>query len=219
MGPELHRIINTIMVILSLGASIAVLFFLYVFWKTVVQPYQDINRLKHIPSIKENSVYNSIIQKIICKLKIDLSSAKIVIGRFHNGGSFVNGLPMRKFSLAFETAGGTTIPMMDKNVGVMNSRYPTAFAQLATIDEYFISDVEDCTDLNFKQDMKSWGFNACYLFLIRQFDGKENGFIGINFKYTTVLTAEQRQLVQEQMPRIMGLLNMEKHHLKDEKGN
>jgi hypothetical protein len=165
-------------------------------------------------SVKEDSCYSTIVQKIICKLKFELKSTKIVIGRFHNGGNYVNGLPMKKFTLTHETAGGTDLPMMDKCVAVLNSRYSQAFAQLATLYDYCVADVNDCPDLNFKRDMELWKFKSCYLFLMRQFDGKEDGFVGVNFKYTNVMSKEQRHMVEEQIPRIIGLLNMQKEHLK-----
>jgi len=215
MGAEIHRIINTIMVVLSLGASMALLYFLFTFWKTIIKPEKTNHRWHDKYSVKEDSIYNLVVQKILCQLKKELNATKIILGRFHNGGNYVNGLPMKKFSLTHETAGGTETPMMDKGIAVLNSKYSEAFAQLATIEEYCIADIEDCTDDNFKRDMKVYGFKAAYLFLIRQFNGKEDGFVGVYFNRTTVVDKEHRHMVIEQIPRIMGLLNMEKEQLKE----
>lgn len=213
MGDPL-RIINTILIILSFGIAFFLLFIIHYFWKTLIKPQREYNLMHERYSVKEDSVHNTVIQKIICKIKIDLNSTKVVIGRFHNGGNYVNGLPMKKFTLTHETAGGTKEPMMDKGISVLNSKYSEAFAQLATIDEYCISDMNDCTDMNFSRDMKNYGFGATYLFLIRQFDNKEDGFVGVNFNQTRVMTKEERHMVVELIPRIMGLLNMDKSQLK-----
>jgi len=219
MSEELHNTINTLLMIFGLGVSTTLLYVSYTLYKAIVKPENINSKWYNKHSVKDDSIHNLVIQKILCQLKKDLCATKIIIGRFHNGGNYVNGLPMKKYSLTHETAGGTESPMMDKGVGVLNSRYSEAFAQLATLGEYCIADMEDCGDDNFKRDMKLYGFRATYLFLIRQFDDKEDGFIGVNFKDTRVVDKEHRHMVIEQIPRIMGLLNMEKHHLKDEKGN
>ena len=216
MGASLHSTINTLLSIMGLGVSLLLLYVLYTFWKIIIKPEKTHSKWNDRYSVKEDSIYNLVIQKILCRLKKELSATKIVIGRFHNGGNYVNGLPMKKFSLTHETAGGTEMPMMDKGIAVLNSRYSEAFAQLATLGEYCIADIEDCTDDNFKRDMKVYGFKAAYLFLIRQFNDKEDGFVGVYFNKTTVVDKEHRHMVLEQRPRIMGLLNMEQQHLKSE---
>jgi len=216
MGQGFWDTISSIITMIGLGVSVVVLFIVYTFWKNIIKPDKLGNKWHDRYSVKEDSLCHVVVQKILCKLKIDLFATKIIIGRFHNGGNYVNGLPMKKFSLTHETAGGTDTPMMDKGVGVLNSKYSEAFAQLATIEEYCMADLNDCTDANFKRDMMGYGFKATYLFLIRQFDGKEDGFIGINFKETKVVDKEHRHMVIEQLPRIMGLLNMDKEQLKNE---
>ena len=210
---DAFRLINTILILISFSISITILYVVYSFWKTIVNPQQLHNALHEKYSVKEDSVYNTEVQKIICRLKHDLSASKIIIARFHNGGTYVNGLPMKKFTVSHETAGYYGIPMMDHFVSILNSRYPEAFAQLATLGEYYIYDSNDCPDLNFKRDMEKYCYKATYLFLMKQFDGKEDGFIGVNFVHTKVMRKEERHKVIEQIPRIMGLLNMEKQHL------
>jgi len=216
MGASLHSTINTLLSIMGLGVSLLLLYVLYTFWNILIKPEKTHLKWNDRYSVKEDSIYNLVIQKILCQLKKELSATKIVIGRFHNGGNYVNGLPMKKFSITHETAGGTETPMMDKGIAVLNSRYSEAFAQLATLGEYCIADIEDCTDDNFKRDMKVYGFKAAYLFLIRQFNDKEDGFVGVYFNKTTVVDKEHRHMVLEQRLRIMGLLNMEQQHLKSE---
>jgi hypothetical protein len=161
-------------------------------------------------SIKEESHYNVEVQRIICRLKNELQATKIVIARFHDGGNYVNGLHMSKHSITFETEGGAYIPMMDKCVGVFNSRYSLALAHLASMGDFCISERDACEDLNFSRDMKEYDLQSTNLFLMRQFDGSDEGFIGVNFRHTHVMDKEHRDKVKEQIPIIIGLLNMEK---------
>jgi hypothetical protein len=164
--------------------------------------------IKSYLSLERESMYNKEIAGILVRLKIELQSCKVGLMRFHNGGKFANGLDMKKFTATHETASDIVPPFMDKCVGVLNSRYPVAFEMLATQGTFVTSDVDDCIDLNFKADMKKFGFKACYLFLINQVDGTHEGFIGINFTKTEVLSAEKRHIVKEEIPKILSLINM-----------
>jgi hypothetical protein len=141
---------------------------------------------------------------------VELQATKIIIARFHNGGNYVNGLEMKKFSATFETEGGTYIPMMDKCVAVFNSRYSLAFAHLVAMGDYCISERNACEDQNFQHDMKEYDFQSTNLFLMKQFDGRDEGFVGVNFRDTHVMDKEQRNRIKEQIPIIVGLLNMNK---------
>ena len=201
-------ILSVINLLLLFGVVIMIVLF-YLKWsntnKTVIAK-TDIN---NIP-FKEESAYNVEIQKIICRSKDKFQATKIIIALFHDGGNFVNGLHMKKFSVIFETEGGTYIPMMDKCINIFNSRYSVAFAQLAALDYYCLVDRDTCEDLNFKRDMKEWDFQSSNLFMMKQFDGKDFGFIGINFRNSHVMGPEERAMVKEQIPIIVGLLNMNK---------
>lgn len=164
-------------------------------------------------SLEKDAYCNAEVQRIIIRLKLELHSCKVILSRFHNGGCYANGLDMKKFTVSHETTGGTIggINLMDKCVGVLNSRYGIAFETLAASHQFVVNDTDECLDQNFKNDMISYGFKACYLFLIKQVNGVDEGFIGINFKETIVLTAEQRDIVKDQIPRILNLINMKEN--------
>ena len=159
-------------------------------------------------SLRKDSYYDAELQRILIRIKLELQACKITLARFHNGGCFANGLDMRKFTVTHETSGGSKYPLMDKCISVLNSRYGIAFEQLAIRKEYVVHDIEDCNDSNFKRDMGEYGFKATYIFLIKQLDGSDEGFVGVNFADTKVLTAEQRDVIKEQIPRIIDLVNM-----------
>jgi hypothetical protein len=159
-------------------------------------------------AIKKASTYDAALKILLYNLKKELSADKVIVARFHNGGNFANGYEMKKFTVTHETPGGTSIPLMDKQVAVLNSRYSEAILHLVSIGNYSIADCTDCTDQSFRHDMQEYGFQATYLFLIRQIDGTEEGFVGVNFKSTHVMTPEHRQKVSEKLTDILGVLNM-----------
>jgi hypothetical protein len=163
---------------------------------------------KEQTSLRKDSYYNAELQRILIRIKLELQACKVTLARFHNGGCFANGLDMRKFTVTHETTGGSKVPLMDKCVSVLNSRYGIAFEQLAIRREYVVYDVDDCNDTNFKRDMGEFGFKATYIFLIKQNSGIDEGFVGVNFSDSKILTPEQRDIVREQIPRIIDLVNM-----------
>jgi hypothetical protein len=159
-------------------------------------------------TVKDDAVFNVQINRLIYKLRTDLHADKICIARFHNGGSFNNGFDMKKFSITHETPLPCDEPMMSHNQAILNSRYPDAFLHLVSLESYIVHNIDNCTDPNFKSDMKRYGWNSTMLFLIRQFDGSDEGFVGINFKQTRVLTDEEYGKIEEIIPTLLGLVNM-----------
>jgi hypothetical protein len=162
--------------------------------------------------LKKSIEYDLLLSRLLHKIKDELNATKIVVARFHNGGNFYNGLAMKKFSIYMETASAnSTIPcMQDTYRDVLNTRYPEVFNHLVVWEDYICADIGDCIDINFKQDAKRCGFKSVNLFLIKQLNGVEEGFVGINFNYTHVMTPEQRSIVTEEIPKILGMLNMTK---------
>lgn len=79
---------------------------------------------------------------------------------------------------------------------------------LVTMGSYIVHDVNDCCDYNFRKDMAIYGFKSTHLFLIEQVDGTEEGFIGVNFDRTRVLTQEEKHKIEDKIPWILSELNM-----------
>jgi hypothetical protein len=169
------------------------------------------NRAKN--SIRDRALYDVEINRLIFKLKSDLKADKVSVCRFHNGGTFNNGWDMKKFSCTHETPGGSIKPLHDTAQGILNSRYSEAILSLVTLDTYSVEDRRDCIDPNFKADMEKLGHESTHLFLIRQFDGRDEGFICIAYNRTFVMDEEKREIVKNEIPRILGLVNMREEAL------
>lgn len=161
-------------------------------------------------SLKEQSEYNLLLARLLVKIRDEVNSVKVLICRFHNGGCFSNGLHMEKFSVYAETPSNTTPVMQDSFRDIFNTRYPEVFASLVVWGEAIYADIEDCTDINFRNDAKKCGFKSVNLFLVKQLDGKEEGFVGVNYKDTHVMTQEERSKITSELATIRGFLNMTK---------
>jgi hypothetical protein len=100
--------------------------------------------------------------------------------------------------------------MQDTYRDILNTRYPEVFSSLVVWGEYICADINDCTDASFKADALKCGFNSVNLFLVKQLDGTEEGFVGVNYKQTHVMTPEERSKITNELPTIIGFLNMTK---------
>lgn len=166
-------------------------------------------------TIRKSSEYDAIIAKTLFKIKKIAKADKVILSRFHNGGYFCNGFEMQRFTVTHETPYGSKEPLQDNQLGTLISRYPVAMTTLATFGSWIVHDIEDCTDPNFKRDMEKYGFKAAYLFLIKQFDESEEGFLGINWNTTHVMEESDKIEVKNELPRLLGLMNMLEEHLKE----
>lgn len=167
-------------------------------------------------NIRESSEYDVMIAKKLFKIKQIAEADKITLSRFHNGGNFCNGFAMKRYTVTHETPYGSKMPLQDVQRSILISRYPTAMLTLATFGSWIVHDVNDCTDPNFKKDMEYFGFGATYLILIKQYDGSEEGFIGLNWKTSHVLEESKNEEIKSIIPTLLGLMNMQKEHLTEE---
>jgi len=115
---------------------------------------------------------------------------------------------MKKNTMTHETPEPRKEPMMDCNVSVLNSRYPTAMMTLTTMGNYTVSDVNDCDDPSFKREMVKRDYKSACLFLIRNFDGTDEGFLSIYSNQTKVMFQEDKEKVMVKLPKLLGLINM-----------
>jgi len=198
-------------ILFLLGGSVIVVILYTLLYKLTNSPITKAISKTTI-SLQKDSYCNAEVQRILIRLRLELGAAKVTLARFHNGGCFANGLDMKKFTVTHETSSSVSHPpMMDRCVGVMNSRYGIAFETLSSQHQYVVVDVEDCVDLNFKEDMKFYGFKACNLFLIKQKDGMDEGILTVHFAFTRLLTPEERDICKDQIPRILDLINLKEN--------
>jgi len=110
--------------------------------------------------------------------------------------------------MTHETPEGNKQPLMDGNINILNSRYPEAMLHLTVRGYYAVSDVENCEDPSFKHDMKKYKFGSACLFLIKNFDGADEGFVGIYFRTPKIMKPEDREKIMIKLPKLLGLMNM-----------
>lgn len=212
LTPEYHRMINTLLIFICLLLASGMTYFLYLMKEQMQNPKTAHNTQYKLELKTRNIHYSAEIQRIMLSLKYELNCTHVGLNRFHNNGYFANGMDMEKFSMITETP--YKIPLMQNCQNVFNTRYSLAFEILHILHEYSVDDKHDCRDPNFKQDMAAYGFDATHLFLIQQANGSDEGFLGINYDKTYVMTSEQKNIVKSVIPRLRDLLNLKEGLLK-----
>jgi hypothetical protein len=203
-------IINIISLIVLLIAATAIFYIC-----TVARRVFDKEERSLFPfeasNIKDDAVYNVQIDRLINKLKYDTRADKVFLCRFHNGGRFANGFAMKKFTMTNETHGSIAKCMRDRWRDVINSHYAEVIMQTLVLGVYIANAQDECTDFNFRQDMMiKNSFNSIYIYALKQFDGREEGFVGLCFADTKILTDEEKDRAEMALPELIGLINMKK---------
>jgi len=192
-------IIYTLQVIIIILLSVGLIYF----HKTKSQ-----KALTKKMSILDNAILSRNINKILFDIKSELNADNVSLFRFHNGGHYRNKFDMNRFTCVNEVYNpNRSRSMQDECTGVLIERYSDAMSQLMYMGEFFVSDIDYCSDDKFKVDAKRYGHNSVYLFLIKQISGEEEAFISVNFIRKVTLSAEQKAIVSCEHNRILNLLN------------
>jgi len=159
-------------------------------------------------SILDNAILSRNINKILFSIKTELKADNVSLFRFHNGGHYRNKFDMNRFTCVNELYNpNRSKSIQDECTGVLIERYSDAMSQLMYMGEFFVSDIDYCSDEKFKVDAKRYGHKSVYLFIIRQLNGEEEAFISVNFINKTSLNAEQKAIVNAEHNNILNLLN------------
>ena len=138
------------------------------------------SKKKHY-SLKDITMYALNIDKILFDILTKLNASRIILARFHNGGTFIGGLPIDKFSVTNEIYGDDvdhSITQMMQNI--LLSTHSQVIHELLVSDCYFRASLNDVPN-GFKKMLSIGGVKSVYLFLIKDIDETPMSFICITF--------------------------------------
>lgn len=142
------------------------------------------NRIKNIDKKNKTPLglvakYSMDIDQILFDILKKTKCDRVFFARFHNGGAFIDNIPMDKFSVTNEvhSIGYSKISHVLQNI-LLSTRAPIMY-ELLYMDEFLRPDTNDGSDLlkiMFDDSVKS-----VYMFLIRDLDDMPIGFIEISY--------------------------------------
>lgn len=149
--------------------------------------------------------YNYNLNRTLFCIRNKLNASNIFLARFHNGGQFINGMKIDKFSITNESPSNNTKALQKDYENVMFTRYSKTISNLLYTDKFYIPDTEK--QEGFPLEVNQRGYQSLYLFLIKGIDQIPAGFVAILFENKTMLESEQKQIVESYHNQILNYVN------------
>lgn len=155
--------------------------------------------------------YNYHLNKTLFNIRNQLGASDIFLARFHNGGQFINGLKIDKFSITNESPRMNCEPVQHDFENVMFSRYSRTISTLLYSNRFEVPNTQGEDGL--PRDIAQKGYRSMYVFLIKGLDDIPAGFVAVLFKNQTDLTEDQRQIVESHHNTILNYVNHTKPNI------
>lgn len=150
----------------------------------------------------------------ICASIRDLIKAQSVyIAYFHNGGHFINGIEMDKYTVVGEDYGDGLESHKKISKDILVTNFPYLFHNLLVRNRHYIHDVNEhyFHDKCYKDDLKKRNTLSAYSFLIRDpITESPLGFISIEFDKVNGFNEDNETEIWKKQNKIANLLNMNK---------
>jgi hypothetical protein len=117
------------------------------------------------------------IHEFIEELRIEYSLDRVAICQFHNGGKFLNGRSIKKFSMTYETTAAGIEKIKRRYQNVLVSEFPKMFAAILKTNFMIVSDSNDYEFPDLKREMQTHGIIQAIKVPIRGLRGDILGFI------------------------------------------
>ena len=117
------------------------------------------------------------VHEFIEDLRAEYDFDRVSICQFHNGGKFLNGRSMKKFSMTYETAAPGIEKIKRKYQNVLVSEFPKMFAAILKTNFMIVSDSNDYEFPDLKREMQTHGIIQAIKVPIRGLRGDILGFI------------------------------------------
>lgn len=135
----------------------------------------------------------------------------VYIAYFHNGGHFINGIGMDKYTVVGEDYREDMKSYKNQYKDVMVNSFSYLFHSLLVSNRHYMNDISKniSQDRAYKEDLKNRGINSTYTFLIKDVI-KETpiGFISVEYSTINAFSIESEAYIWKHQNAISNLLNM-----------
>lgn len=162
------------------------------------------------------------IEKSNCYIELDKTCANIrdtlkanavYIAYFHNGGRFINGVNMDKYTVIAEDYDSCCNSFKKNFKDVLVNNFAFLFHDLLVRNRHFITDIDThkFQDKCYKEDLDNRNMKSAYTFIIK--DPIKNtplGFISIEYAIPNGFNVNDEKHIWKNQNTIANLLNMKK---------
>ena len=148
----------------------------------------------------------------ICASIRDIVKANLVyIAYFHNGGHFINGVAMDKYTVVGEDYDVNVKSIKKSFKDVLVNNFPYLFHDLLIRNRHYITSTETqpMHDKSYKEDLETRGMKSAYTFLIKDpVKDTPIGFISLEYFKANGFNDEDEKYIWKKQNTIAKLLNM-----------
>lgn len=150
----------------------------------------------------------------ICAAIRDICKAQSVyIAHFHNGGHFINGVEMDKYTVVGEDYGDDLESHKKYSKDILVTNFPYLFHNLLVRNRHYVDDINEhyFHDKCYKDDLKKRNALSAYTFLIKDpISELPLGFISLEFDIIKGFNEDDEAEIWKKQNKIANLLNMNK---------
>ena len=150
----------------------------------------------------------------ICAAIRDVFKAQSVyIAYFHNGGHFINGVEMDKYTVVGEDYGDDLESHKKSGKDILVTNFPYLFHNLLVRNRHYVDDINEhyFHDKCYKDDLKKRKALSAYTFLIKDpISELPLGFISLEFDIVQGFNEDDEAEIWKKQNKIANLLNMNK---------
>lgn len=168
-------------------------------------------KLKNTISREDKSMFYLEMDKTCNIIRESLKADGSYLAYFHNGGVFTNGIAMDKFTVVGEDYNEFMRCPSYKKIyySTMINYMSFAYHRLLTTGRYGVFDINDISDLSFKNDLSKRKINSLYMFLIKDpITDKPVGFFVLEYINTFDLPKFNESEIWKHQNKLSKLLNM-----------
>lgn len=153
------------------------------------------------------------LDKICAELKDQFNAQAVYIAYFHNGGHFINGIDMDKYTVVGEDYDYGLCSYKRLFKGMLVNNFPYLFHNLLVRNRHYVKDSNNhkFQDKCYKDELTDRGILSAYTFLIK--DPVKNipiGFISIEYNRVDGFNTDDEKFIWKKQNTIANLLNIKK---------
>jgi hypothetical protein len=148
-----------------------------------------------------------LLKKLLICLRGSTKADSITFSRFHNGGHFIDGVSMDKFSVLQEDCSEGLNYVQNDFQAVLMSRFAQTMHELLFNKSILQSNINNLKDHNLRSYLNKQKIKSIYMFLVEDIKCTPIGFITIAYMNEYNMENEDILLITNNITKINNLLN------------
>ena len=163
-------------------------------------------------TIEKSNCYIEL-DKICASIRDTIHANAVYIAYFHNGGHFINGVEMDKYTVVGEDYDCCVVSYKKSFKDVLVNNFPYLFHNLIVANRHCITSTKDYSfhDKMYRDELNNRNINSAYTYLIKDPVKKTPlGFVSLEYIQKVTLNETDERFIWKYQNDIANILNMGK---------